>query len=45
VACIPGSAYGRRGAGHLRLSFTTPEARLTEAVRRIADLELSRRLR
>jgi len=36
VACVPGSAYGARGAGHLRLALTAPEERLREAARRIA---------
>jgi aspartate/methionine/tyrosine aminotransferase len=36
VACIPGSAYGARGAGHLRLSFASPRERLDEACRRLA---------
>ena len=38
VACIPGRAYGPAGAGMLRLSFTTDEARLREAVGRIGRL-------
>jgi aspartate/methionine/tyrosine aminotransferase len=36
VACVPGSAYGRGGAGHLRLSYATDEATLDEAAARIA---------
>ena len=39
VACIPGSAYGRRGEGMLRLAFTTGVERLGEAVRRIAAVQ------
>ncbi|MBV9881065.1 MAG: aminotransferase class I/II-fold pyridoxal phosphate-dependent enzyme [Gemmatirosa sp.] len=36
VACVPGSAYGVRGEGHLRLALTAAPARLEEGVRRIA---------
>jgi aspartate/methionine/tyrosine aminotransferase len=36
VACLPGSAYGRRGRGHLRFSFAVEEETLAEALRRVA---------
>ena len=35
VATMPGSAFGRSGAGHLRLSLTCSEAELDEALNRI----------
>lgn len=36
VASMPGSAYGRRGEGHLRFSFASPIIELREATRRVA---------
>jgi aspartate/methionine/tyrosine aminotransferase len=36
VACVPGSAYGGRGASCMRFACTSSEARLREAVTRIA---------
>lgn len=35
VACVPGSAFGARGEGHLRLSFAVPPGDLRLAVTRI----------
>lgn len=35
VACVPGSAYGAQGEGHLRLSFAASMEQLREAVDRI----------
>jgi aspartate/methionine/tyrosine aminotransferase len=35
VATVPGAAFGRLGAGHLRMAFTLPEARLVEAAQRL----------
>lgn len=35
VALLPGDAFGRPAAGHVRLSLTAPEARLAEACARI----------
>jgi aspartate aminotransferase len=42
VACVPGSAYGTRGEGFMRFACTTPEARLYEAIGRIAAALTSR---
>ena len=36
VVTIPGEAFGRNGAGWLRLSFAATEDRIREGVRRIA---------
>ncbi len=38
VVISPGSAYGRSGEGWFRISLTTPDDRLQEAVRRLAAL-------
>jgi LL-diaminopimelate aminotransferase len=38
VVVSPGSAYGRSGEGWFRISLTTPDDRLQEAVRRLAAL-------
>jgi aspartate aminotransferase len=38
VALLAGSAFGAGGAGHLRVSYATSRERLSEALRRIADL-------
>ncbi len=35
VAGTPGSAFGRRGAGHIRFSYATSEDRIEEGLRRI----------
>lgn len=35
VACIPGSAFGKCGAGHVRMSYTTGDEQLNEALDRI----------
>lgn len=35
VAVVPGSLYGPGGAGHIRLAYTQPEARLKEGMDRI----------
>ena len=37
VIVSPGAAYGATGEGYVRLSLTVPDARLEEAVRRIAE--------
>jgi LL-diaminopimelate aminotransferase len=37
VIVSPGAAYGPSGEGYVRLSLTVPDARLEEAVRRIAE--------
>ena len=42
VACVPGSAYGARGAACLRFACTTSEARLAMAVARIARAAAAR---
>ncbi len=34
----PGDAYGPSGAGYFRISLTTPDDRLTEAVDRLRGL-------
>ena len=36
VVSIPGTAFGRRGRGYLRLSFAATEEQITEGIRRIA---------
>ncbi|MDQ6835101.1 MAG: aminotransferase class I/II-fold pyridoxal phosphate-dependent enzyme, partial [Actinomycetota bacterium] len=38
VVISPGGAYGPNGEGFFRISLTTPEERLLEAVRRLAEL-------
>jgi LL-diaminopimelate aminotransferase len=38
VVISPGSAYGPSGEGWFRISLTTPDARLAEAVERLASL-------
>lgn len=38
VAVVPGSAFGRAGTGHLRLTFTLEDAILREGVQRLAEL-------
>lgn len=38
VASVPGSAFGAAGAGHVRLSLSTSDADLVEAMDRIARL-------
>lgn len=35
VACIPGSAFGECGAGHVRMAYTTGDSQLKEALDRI----------
>ena len=37
VACFPGSAFGRRGAGHLRFSFAAGPAALDDGVARLRE--------
>ncbi len=37
VIVTPGSGYGPGGEGYIRISLTTPDKRLTEAVRRIKE--------
>jgi LL-diaminopimelate aminotransferase len=38
VVISPGGAYGRSGEGFFRISLTTPDERLIEAVQRIREL-------
>ena len=38
VVISPGGAYGRSGEGYFRISLTTPDERLSEAVERIRRL-------
>jgi len=38
VVVSPGSAYGPSGEGWFRISLTTPDDRLAEAVERLAAL-------
>jgi LL-diaminopimelate aminotransferase len=38
VVISPGGAYGRSGEGFFRISLTTPDERLLEAVRRLRSL-------
>ena len=37
VIVPPGSAYGPDGEGYIRISLATPDHRLAEALKRIAD--------
>ena len=37
VVVAPGTGYGARGEGHVRISLTTSDERFAEAVRRIGD--------
>ena len=37
VIVTPGSGYGPGGEGYVRISLTTPDERLREAVRRIKE--------
>ena len=37
VVVSPGSMYGRSGEGFFRISLTTPDARLTEALERMRE--------
>jgi len=37
VVISPGSMYGRSGEGYFRISLTTPDARLTEALERMRE--------
>ena len=39
VIVTPGSGYGEGGEGYIRISLTTPDHDLQEAVRRIARLK------
>ena len=36
VICVPGTAFGPCGEGHVRMALVQPEEVLAEAVRRIA---------
>lgn len=38
VATVPGSAYGKEGEGHIRVSFATSREKIIEGCGRIADL-------
>ena len=40
VVLSPGGAYGRSGEGFFRISLTTPDDRLTEAVKRLGKLAI-----
>jgi aspartate/methionine/tyrosine aminotransferase len=42
VACLPGTAFGDGGDGHLRLSYANSLERIQEALSRIDDLLSSR---
>ena len=42
VATVPGSAFGKAGAGHIRLALTAPDPELTEAMDRIAQWAATR---
>ena len=35
VACVPGTAFGASGEGHIRCSYATSLDNLTEAIKRI----------
>ena len=37
VACVPGTAFGASGEGHIRCSYATSLEKLTEALLRIED--------
>jgi aminotransferase len=36
VACVPGSAFGASGAGHVRCSYATAYEQIEEALERMA---------
>jgi aminotransferase len=36
VACVPGSAFGSCGAGHIRCSYATAEEQIEQALERLA---------
>ncbi|WP_162917665.1 pyridoxal phosphate-dependent aminotransferase [Dongia deserti] len=38
IATVPGSAFGKAGSGHLRLTVTAPDAEIDEALRRIETM-------
>ena len=37
VACVPGTAFGASGEGHIRCSYATSIEKLNEALRRIRE--------
>ncbi len=37
VVCVPGTAFGQSGEGHIRCSYATSLEQLTEALQRMAD--------
>ena len=41
VASVPGSSFGKSGAGHLRLSLTCSDSELDEALNRIARIGIA----
>ena len=41
VACVPGTAFGESGEGHIRCSYATSLENLTEALKRIEAFVLS----
>lgn len=36
VACVPGSAFGACGAGHMRCSYATEYSKIEQALERMA---------
>jgi aminotransferase len=38
IACLPGSMFGNRGEGYLRLAFTTKMERILEALKRMEQI-------
>jgi len=42
VVVTPGVGYGRYGEGYIRLSLTTPDARVDEGLRRVAAWSLQK---
>ena len=37
IAVMPGESFGQAASGHLRIALTVPEAKLRDALGRIAD--------
>lgn len=40
VLVVPGSGYGKYGEGYFRISITTPDERLREAIRRLMEFRI-----
>jgi LL-diaminopimelate aminotransferase len=44
VVVTPGNGYGKAGEGYIRLSLTTPDDKIDEGLRRLAQFSLDRRI-